>query len=212
MATLKAIVSRPILTLITTKRTLDSCLDLIAATRYPISDKTKYDAELLNMEQANYYRIEHYSVALHDVFNKYCLCASIKPAEQIQREEEYFTRGLHPITKAEMAGRGKTSKESIIAAISAIEESLMRNAKAFQDKPAEAGADMPREKIKTISSAYNNKNNRVPTQALTRMEEKPVKYCKKHGNCFHDSKDCRQLKEDLNKKHSSELVLINLMH
>ncbi|KAM0679958.1 hypothetical protein GINT2_001899 [Glugoides intestinalis] len=131
---LKAIVSPAINTIITSKRTLDTCLDQLAGTKYPAADRFKYDRDINNIKQEDFYRIDQYSLAIHQAFVKYCLCANLKPNEQTQR---------------------------------------------------------------------------APSS------EHPIKYCKKHGNYYHDTKDCRSLKQtknkhdgQLNKKDSSYVLRI----
>ena len=109
------------------KRTLDSILDTLISIQYPSCDRFRYDKELINIKQEDYYTINQYSLAIHQVFTKYCLCANLKPQEQTQREEEHFFRGLHAYTKTEMCKLNKQIKKSIINTIDSIEESLLRD-------------------------------------------------------------------------------------
>lgn len=90
-------------------------------------DRFKYDRDLINIKQKDFNKIDEYSYAIHQAFTKYCPCANLKPNEQIQREEEYFYRGLHPSTKTEMYKLGKSSKEAILSTILPVEESLLRD-------------------------------------------------------------------------------------
>lgn len=131
---------------------------------YPPTDRFKYDQELRSIKQEDYPMIKQYASAIHDAFTKYCLCSNLKPQEQGRQEEDHFYRGLHPATKTELAKQGYDGQEATIRMITTIEESILRD--HMDTKP---------------SITFTKENTQ------RKEVDRKVKYCKNHGNCFHDT-------------------------
>ena len=52
-------------------------------------------------------------------------CEKIKPKDNVEKENEYFLRGLHPKVLIEMAARGLKEREEIQSTIEDVERLLL---------------------------------------------------------------------------------------
>lgn len=193
VAVFKNIVHEGIRNLIENKRALETILSTLLQAIYPPQDRSKYELQLGNLRQEKYRLIKDYTSAVQEAFQKYCTCANLKEKEQGLRHEEFWYNGLHLQTQLEMTRLNYETKEEITQSIQQLETRLL----GIQE-------DINYKEIR------ENKVEGHQRQANT-------KFCRKHGNYFHSTKECRALKQNiqkndqpttLNKKDSSYILRI----
>ncbi|KAI5150408.1 hypothetical protein ENBRE01_1482 [Enteropsectra breve] len=110
----------------------------------------------------------------------FCFCTGLRPSEQKRHENEYFMRGLDPLTHMEIAKLDLYERELIIEYIQRVEESVSRFPIQSYEIPR-ANQSQPQ------STELKNTN----------ANARPLHYCKRHGNCLHKTEDCLALKKGL---------------
>ncbi|MGL5707258.1 MAG: reverse transcriptase domain-containing protein [Aeromonas sp.] len=189
VATLKTIVSSNILRLINMKRSLTSCLDTLLAHQYCPKERYKYEKTIENIKQKDFYTIQEYVNEIRKYLRKYALCTNMKPELIAFKEEEIFMKGLHKEVKIEMIKLGNHTQDSVTLCIEAVEDTLLQ----------------------LVPNKQKERNGKPRLPESNKYYDKNLKYCRIHGTCRHDTKECRNTmnnkeqpkkKEIDSKKHS----------
>ncbi|MEG0619454.1 MAG: reverse transcriptase domain-containing protein, partial [Bacilli bacterium] len=167
---------------------IDSKLQYLLRTKYPISRSSEFYFTLHNIKQNDYYTIKDYLNKINEHVN--ILSISLSWSNELKNEkiQETFYAGLNNTTKLEMVKLGIFNYAEIYNKINIVEEKLI-----------ELGYSK--------NSEHNEKNTLNNNLKISKNVKKyENKYCTFHKSNRHDSSECRAISNSKTQKTSYSII------